>query len=283
MLQFLPVSQGNTIAVRASGKLTHEEYQAFLPQLEKQIEEIGKVSILFELDNFSGWDLEAIKDDFKFGMKHLDSWERIAIVGEKAWEHWMTVMAKPFLPTGEIRYFDRERLQDAWDWLREPDNLRKVADSLQAYETIVVPVDFSLSAKHAAKRAIELAGLYNAKLTLMHAVHEILPYPSYYGDGITAYAYDPVLLQNQNKELIEQAKKEMESFVSSLKPKVEINTEVVCGDTEKTILSFIEATNADLVVLSSSKKKGFTKLLGSIPQYIQNHARCETLVVPLVN
>jgi len=58
MLQFIPVFEDNTIAVRASGKLTHEDYQAFLPELEKLLKEEGKVSVLFELDNFSGWDLK---------------------------------------------------------------------------------------------------------------------------------------------------------------------------------------------------------------------------------
>ncbi len=46
MLQFIPVSEGNTIAVRASGKLSHEDYQKFIPELEKQVEEFGKVIVL---------------------------------------------------------------------------------------------------------------------------------------------------------------------------------------------------------------------------------------------
>ena len=36
MLQFLPVFKGNTIAVRASGKLSHEDYQGFLPKLARK-------------------------------------------------------------------------------------------------------------------------------------------------------------------------------------------------------------------------------------------------------
>jgi nucleotide-binding universal stress UspA family protein len=34
-------------------------------------------------------------------------------------------------------------------------------------------------------------------------------------------------------------------------------------------------------VFGAKKKKGIRKLLGSVPQYIQNHSRCETLIVPL--
>jgi len=39
--------------------------------------------LLIGLDIFSGWNIEAAKDDFKFGMKHWDDLDRIAIVGEK--------------------------------------------------------------------------------------------------------------------------------------------------------------------------------------------------------
>jgi hypothetical protein len=49
MLQFIPVFDGNTIAVRASGKLTLEDYQKFLPQLETQIKRLGKIHYFLNL------------------------------------------------------------------------------------------------------------------------------------------------------------------------------------------------------------------------------------------
>lgn len=115
MLQFIPVTEGNTIAIRASGKLTHEDYQDFLPQLEAEIQRQGQVSVLFELDNFSGWTLDAAKDDFKFGLQSREALERIAIVGDKSWERWMTLMMKPFVPSDKVAYFQRSSLQVAWD------------------------------------------------------------------------------------------------------------------------------------------------------------------------
>ncbi len=281
MLQFLPVTEGNTIAIRASGKLSHEDYQAFLPKLEEQIKKLGKASVLFELDNFHGWDLKAAEDDFKFGMKHLDDLERFAVVGDKAWEHWMVMMVKPFMPSGKVRYFDRENLQEAWDWLRQPELLEKSAGQIIPYKTITVALDFSLYSKHAVKRAIELAKHYQAQLNLLHVVQEIIPYPAYYGDDMLGYVYDPEILKQQNKALLKQAKKQMDEFVSSLNTDIDIQSGVLSGDPEKTLLSFLEAKNSDLVVFGAKKKKGISKLLGSVPQYIQNHSRCETLIVPL--
>jgi len=281
MLQFLPVLDSNTIAIRATGKLTHEDYQAFLPKLEEQIKQSGKVSILIELDNFKGWELKAAKDDVEFVFKHAEDIERVAIVGDKAWERWMAAMVKPFILFADVKYFNREDLQAAWDWLREPERLRQSAENIQAYQRIVAPVDFSLASKHAAKRAIELAKLYDARLTMLHVVQEIIPYPIYLGDDFSGYIYDPELLLQQNNELVTQAKQLMDEFIADLETDFEIQAEVVTGDIERTMLSFLEADNTDLAVFGGKKKSGISKLLGSTPQYIQNHARCETLIVPL--
>jgi len=283
MLQFLPVFEGNTIAIRATGKLSHEDYQTFLPKLEEQIKELGKVSILFELDNFSGWELEAAKDDFKFGMAHMADFERIAIVGDNAWEKWMTLMAKPFLPSGTVRYFDQEALQQAWDWLREPEELDELANEINPYRQITVAFDYSPYSKHAVKRGLELANYYNVELTLLNVIEEIIPYPATYGDAVTGYIYDPELLAKQNKENLDFAKNKMSDYMASLDTDVEIKPEVLSGNIKESILSFIEAQNCDLVIFGSKKQTGITKLLGSTPRYIQNHARCETLIVPLVD
>ena len=280
MLQFLPVFEGNTIAIRASGKLTHEDYQAFLPKLEEQIKELGKVSVLLELDNFSGWDIEAAKDDFHFGMQHQEDIIRFAIVGDKAWERWMTLMVKPFMPSGSIRFFTREELQEAWDWLREPERLEKKSEQITPYQNIIAGVDFSLHSKHAVKRALELAEHYHATLTLLHVVPEIVPYPAYYGDSITGYIYDPELLAKQNQELIELGEKQLQEYISTLKTALNIRPEVISGETAKTILSYLEAQNVDLAIFGSKQRKGLSRLLGSTPRYIQDHARCEILVVP---
>ena len=280
MLQIIPVSEGNTIAVRASGKLSHEDYQKFIPELEKHVKEFGKVTLLFEFDNFTGWDLEAAKDDFKYGMKHLADFERIAMVGDKAWEHWMAFIAKPFLISGEVRYFNRENLQDAWDWLREKQEFEKAAEQLLPYKNIVVAVDFSLYSKHACKRAIELANYYKASLTLFNVAIEYVPY-SAYGDSMSAFLIDDELLAEQNKSLIEAVESEMKAFTDDLATDYPVTSKVISGEIKTGIVSYLEAQNTDLVVFGARKKKGLNKLTGTIPNYVQSHSRCEILIVPV--
>jgi hypothetical protein len=116
MFQKLSESSEKILGFKVSGKLTDEDYKAFVPQIEKIIQEFGRISLLLELDDFHGWDLGAAWDDFKFGMKHIKDFKRVAIVGDKKWEEWMAKLAKPFM-RAEVKYFDGSQLQDAWGWL----------------------------------------------------------------------------------------------------------------------------------------------------------------------
>ena len=286
MLQFIPThDEGNTLAIRVSGKLTHEDYQSFLPKLEEKIKQAGKVSLLLELDNFSGWDLKAAKDDFIFGLKHMGDLERIAIVGDKAWEHWMSIMVKPFLLLGSVRYFNREELQEAWNWLREKENLEMTAEMVAPYQQLLVPVDFSLASIRGCKRAIQLAKHYDAKLTLLHVVEEAPVYVNTAldtGDMAFSPDYNFKLAEELYEQHLAQAKKQMDGFINHLQANIEIYSDVLAGDIKNTIISYLEAQNADLIIFGIKKKQGIKKLLGSVPRAVQDHVNCETLMVPLV-
>ena len=280
MLQFIPVFDGNTIAVRASGKLSHEDYQNFLPKLEEQIKQFGKVSILFEFEDFSGWDLDSAKDDYDFGMQHLDDFERIAMVGNKAWERWMSLIAKPFLPSGEVRYFNHENLQSAWDWLRENHESEETETSLSPYKNIVVAVDFSDASKYACERAIELAKLYDASLTVLSIAPEY-GFLALYGDSIDGYLVNDNMVGDQVERRIKATEAQMSAFVGELNAGAKVSSKVIYGNKKYSIVSFLEAQKTDLVIFAAAKKKGLNTLLGSTPQYVQNHSRAEVLLIPV--
>ncbi len=112
------IAEDGVLEVHASGKLTKEFYQTFVPAVEKQIEESGKLRVLFVMTDFHGWTAGAMWEDIKFDLKHWSDIERLAIVGETKWEKGMAVFCKPF--TGaKIKYFDHAQLDDARAWVRE--------------------------------------------------------------------------------------------------------------------------------------------------------------------
>ena len=108
--------RGKILELRTTGKLTHEDYQAFVPTAERLIAAHGKIRLLMVLHDFHGWELAALWDDVKFDVKHLRDIERLAIVGESKWEKGMALFCKPFT-SAEVRYFDHADVAAAKSWI----------------------------------------------------------------------------------------------------------------------------------------------------------------------
>lgn len=109
---------GKLLNVRVSGKLTKEDYQRFVPEFEKLVDRHGKIRVLFEMDDFHGWNAAALWEDIKLDFKHFNDIERIAMVGDKAWQEGMSFFCKPFT-TAEIRYFGHHEIDRARHWISE--------------------------------------------------------------------------------------------------------------------------------------------------------------------
>jgi hypothetical protein len=110
------ISAGRILEVRVTGKLTKEAYQKFVPAVDAQVKEYGKLRILFVMQEFHGWTAGAMWEDLKFDLKHWKDIERLAIVGDKKWEKGMAAFCKPFTKAS-IRYFDVAQVEEAREWL----------------------------------------------------------------------------------------------------------------------------------------------------------------------
>jgi len=114
-------SDGRILEVQVTGKLRHEDYQHFVPVVDRLVRKHGKIRILFEMVDFHGWHASALWDDIKFDVKHFSDIDRLAIVGDKKWEQGMSVFCRPFT-TAAIRYFDRTAISQARSWLENESN-----------------------------------------------------------------------------------------------------------------------------------------------------------------
>jgi hypothetical protein len=117
-IQLSEKNGGKVLQVRVSGKLAHEDYQHFMPEFERLAKQNGRIRVLFEMEDFHGWELSALWDDIKFDLKHFSDVERLAMVGDNKWEKGMSVFCKPFT-TAKIRYFDRAAMAEAQTWLEQ--------------------------------------------------------------------------------------------------------------------------------------------------------------------
>ena len=118
MIEQLPQSTDKVLGFKISGKLHDEDYKKFVPVIDAAVAKVGKVRMLAQFEDFHGWDLHALWDDIKFATTHCLSIERIALVGDRKWEAWMTKVCKPFT-IAKIRYFDVSEIEEAWKWLDE--------------------------------------------------------------------------------------------------------------------------------------------------------------------
>jgi SpoIIAA-like len=106
---------GKVLDVRISGKLGKGDYQHFVPEVDRLIQQHGKIRVLLEMKDFHGWDAKALWEDIKFTAKHFSGIERLAMVGDRPWQKGMSVVCRPFT-SASIRYFDWSHVDEARQW-----------------------------------------------------------------------------------------------------------------------------------------------------------------------
>ncbi|MDA0766571.1 MAG: STAS/SEC14 domain-containing protein [Verrucomicrobia bacterium] len=97
------------------GKITTAEYRTFLTSLETILADCSPISLLVDLDDLEGVQLGAMMADLKFGLTHLKSFRRMALIGDNKWIHRIAGLPNPF-PI-EIKAFPEGEESDAWEWL----------------------------------------------------------------------------------------------------------------------------------------------------------------------
>jgi hypothetical protein len=120
MIEFLPETGKNVLAVKATGKLTKKDYEeVFIPKLDSVLDEYGKIKALLYLsEDFEGWEIGAMWDDAVFGLKHRNDFEKIAVVGGPKWVRWAMKISSHFMK-GKTGIYPDSKLREALDWIAE--------------------------------------------------------------------------------------------------------------------------------------------------------------------
>lgn len=111
-------NEGNVVTVKVSGKLTKADYDELIPSWKTVIARHGSMRLLFIMQDLTGWEPAAAWEDFQFDRKHSDQVERVAMVGEKKWQQWLTRLGSFFFKAN-VHYFDSSNLAEAERWVRE--------------------------------------------------------------------------------------------------------------------------------------------------------------------
>ena len=108
----------NILVIRASGTLVKADYGPFVAEFERFLGQHGKLRVLFDISALHGWEPGAAWEDIKFDIKHFADIERLAMVGEKKWQHGLATLWKPFTEA-TTRYFAHTEVAEAKKWLTE--------------------------------------------------------------------------------------------------------------------------------------------------------------------
>src|SRR5690606_7685907 len=138
------------------------------------------------------------------------------------------------------------------------------------YTHLLVGLDLSPEeSNQVARKAVELARLHNAKLSLLHVIEPVT----------FAYAGDiPMDLTETQLALEEQAENRLTSFTQQLGYEVS-HSKVVIGQTAAELRETAASLGADLIIVGSHGRHGLALLLGSTASDVLHGAKCDVLAI----
>lgn len=142
------------------------------------------------------------------------------------------------------------------------------------FSKILVPIDGSENSMAAADYGIALAKKDNAKLVILNVIYT----------PASTFVYTK---QAWFDEFLKKAKDEAEEWFDKVRKNatengVEFKTETVeeLYSITAAIVKYAEKENADLIIMGSTGKTGFSRLLlGSVASDVLKHATCPVLVI----
>ncbi len=107
----------NMFRIEVRAKLRRDEFEQCQNQVLHEVSRVGPVRLLFLLNGFEGWDSQDNWRDMGFFVRHGDSIERIAIVGDERWRDLALMFAAADLRKAPVEYFGEEDFVKARRWL----------------------------------------------------------------------------------------------------------------------------------------------------------------------
>lgn len=135
------------------------------------------------------------------------------------------------------------------------------------YKHIIVGIDFSEGSDRIVKKAKEIAEAVNAKITLLHVV-EFVPEQS------IGYLMSP--------EIVEKFVEESRGLLAGWGNQIQVSAEnqlVELGSPKTVIADVAQRIGADLIVVGSHGRHGWTALLGSTASSLLHGVTCDLLTV----
>lgn len=106
------------LTATASGEVTHHDYaDVFMPAVDDAVRQSGQIRLLYVFTSeFEGFSAQAMWDDSRLGMQHLQDFTKIAVVSDKGWVRNGVSMFGVFMPA-EVKAFRLSEFEAARNWV----------------------------------------------------------------------------------------------------------------------------------------------------------------------
>lgn len=122
MIERIDDMPAGVIGIRASGKLTKDDYRDGLEPALKEATDSGAARVLFVLPDFDGLEPGAWIEDVKTGLKvetqNRSAWKKLAFVSGVDWVSKAMRLFTWAMP-GELKVFEMDDLDEARSWVAE--------------------------------------------------------------------------------------------------------------------------------------------------------------------
>ena len=120
MIERIEDVPAGVIGIRASGKLTKDDYQSVLEPALKEAMDSGDARVLFVLPDYDGLEPKAFFEDVKTGLavelQNRSAWKRLAFVSGVEWVSKAMRLFAWAMP-GELKVFEMDEMDKATEWV----------------------------------------------------------------------------------------------------------------------------------------------------------------------
>lgn len=108
--------EGKNVGFKLSGDITKADYSIFVPVISEIVDQEGSVNLLLDITDLKMEEPGAWGADLRFGKEYHDKIAKLAMVGDKAWEKWLTKLCTPFYAK-DAKYFSANEQDEARAWV----------------------------------------------------------------------------------------------------------------------------------------------------------------------
>lgn len=118
MFEIIPSRDSSVIAVEVKGEATGADAKVVDQYAEEHYGQNEKFNVFAVIHELKGMTLEGLLKGMKTDAKRWNQFRKFAVVSDKNWIE-TSAKAAAVLPGIEVKVFEKNQTDEAWDWLKK--------------------------------------------------------------------------------------------------------------------------------------------------------------------